>query len=35
MDLRVLSEWIMSDRLPARVQVQLHKFIWDPATRGV
>jgi 7-carboxy-7-deazaguanine synthase len=35
MDLRVLSEWVMSDRLPARVQVQLHKFIWDPATRGV
>jgi 7-carboxy-7-deazaguanine synthase len=35
MDLRQLSEWTLSDRLPARVQVQLHKYIWDPATRGV
>jgi len=35
MDLRQLSEWVLADRLPARVQVQLHKLIWDPATRGV
>ena len=35
MDLRQLSEWTMADRLPARVQVQLHKYIWDPDTRGV
>ena len=35
MDLRQLSEWALADRLPARVQVQLHKYIWDPATRGV
>jgi 7-carboxy-7-deazaguanine synthase len=35
MDLRQLSQWTMADRLPARVQVQLHKYIWDPATRGV
>jgi 7-carboxy-7-deazaguanine synthase len=35
MDLRQLSEWVLADRLPARVQVQLHKYIWDPATRGV
>ena len=35
MDLRELSEWTLADRLPARVQVQLHKYIWDPATRGV
>jgi 7-carboxy-7-deazaguanine synthase len=35
MDLRLLSEWMMSDRLPARLQLQLHKYIWDPATRGV
>jgi 7-carboxy-7-deazaguanine synthase len=32
---RTLSEWTLADRLPARVQLQLHKFIWDPATRGV
>ena len=35
MDLRTLSEWVLADRLPVRVQVQLHKFIWDPSTRGV
>jgi len=35
MDLRRLSEWVLADRLPARVQVQLHKYIWDPGTRGV
>jgi 7-carboxy-7-deazaguanine synthase len=35
MDLRTLSEWVLADRLPVRVQVQLHKYIWDPATRGV
>ena len=35
MDLRLLSEWVLTDRLPARVQVQLHKFIWEPGTRGV
>jgi 7-carboxy-7-deazaguanine synthase len=32
---RTLSEWILADHLPVRVQLQLHKFIWDPATRGV
>lgn len=35
MDLRLLSEWVLADRSPARVQVQLHKYIWDPGTRGV
>ena len=35
MDLRTLSEWVLADRLPVRVKVQLHKYIWDPSTRGV
>jgi 7-carboxy-7-deazaguanine synthase len=35
MDLRRLSEWVLADRLDARVQIQLHKYIWDPLTRGV
>ena len=35
LDLRSLSEWVLEDRLPVRVQAQLHKYIWDPATRGV
>src|SRR5438552_8244903 len=32
---RVLSEWMLADHLPARLQLQLHKFIWEPATKGV
>jgi 7-carboxy-7-deazaguanine synthase len=35
MDARTLSEWVLADNLPVRVQLQLHKYIWDPATRGV
>ena len=34
-ELRPMAEWILQDRLPVRFQVQLHKFIWDPETRGV
>ncbi len=32
---RTLTEWILQDRLPVRLGLQLHKFIWDPATKGV
>ena len=32
---RTLSEWVLEDRLPVRVQLQVHKYIWDPGTRGV
>jgi 7-carboxy-7-deazaguanine synthase len=32
---RELAEWILADGLPARLGLQLHKFIWDPATKGV
>jgi 7-carboxy-7-deazaguanine synthase len=32
---RTLSEWMLADRVPARLQVQLHKIIWSPETRGV
>lgn len=35
MNNRELVEWILQDRLPVRFQLQMHKFIWDPATRGV
>ena len=35
MNARTLSEWVLADKLPVRVQLQLHKYIWDPATRGV
>ena len=32
---RELAEWILADRLPVRMQTQLHKLIWDPGPRGV
>jgi len=35
MGARALAEWILADRLPVRLQLQAHKFIWDPETRGV
>ena len=35
LDLRPLAEWTLEDGLPVRLQLQLHKLIWDPATRGV
>ena len=30
-----LSAWVLRDRLPARVQVQLHKYLWGADARGV
>ncbi len=30
-----LTEWVLGSGLDARVQIQLHKIIWDPAMRGV
>ncbi len=30
-----LAEWILPDRLNVRLQVQMHKVIWSPETRGV
>jgi 7-carboxy-7-deazaguanine synthase len=35
LDVRQLAEWVLADRLPVRVQLQVHKYIWDPQTRGV
>jgi 7-carboxy-7-deazaguanine synthase len=35
LDPKQLAEWILSDRLPVRLQLQAHKYIWDPGTRGV
>lgn len=32
---QTLAEWILEDRLPVRLQLQLHKLIWSPGTRGV
>lgn len=35
MDARALAEWILADGLRARLGLQIHKFIWDPAMHGV
>jgi 7-carboxy-7-deazaguanine synthase len=35
LDPKMLAEWMLADRLPARLQLQLHKYIWDPTARGV
>jgi len=35
LDPKTLSEWVLADRLSVRVQLQLHKYIWTPDTRGV
>jgi 7-carboxy-7-deazaguanine synthase len=35
MDRSDLAEWILSDGLPVRLQLQVHKFVWAPDARGV
>lgn len=35
MDPATLASWMLEDRLPARMQLQLHKLIWPTITRGV
>ena len=32
---KTLSEWVLKDGIAARVQLQLHKYIWHPDTKGV
>jgi 7-carboxy-7-deazaguanine synthase len=34
-DLANLAAWMLEDRLPARLQLQMHKYIWSPTARGV
>lgn len=35
LDAKHLAEWILADRLDVRLQLQAHKYIWDPQARGV
>jgi len=30
-----LVNWMLEDHVPARLQIQAHKYIWTPETRGV
>jgi 7-carboxy-7-deazaguanine synthase len=35
LDPKQLAAWVLEDRLAVRVQLQVHKYIWDATTRGV
>lgn len=35
LDPQQLAEWMLEDHVPARLSLQMHKFIWDPATKSV
>lgn len=32
---RQLADWLLESGLNVRMQLQLHKYVWDPAARGV
>ena len=33
--LRDLADWVLTSQLNLRMQLQMHKFIWEPTARGV
>ena len=35
LDPRELAEWMLADGVAARMSLQIHKFVWDPAMKGV
>ena len=35
LEARDVVAWVLADRLPVRFQLQMHKYIWDPAAQGV
>ncbi len=35
LDPRLLVDWMLADGLPARLSLQIHKFIWEPRKKGV
>jgi 7-carboxy-7-deazaguanine synthase len=35
LDPQQLAQWILADNVPARLSLQIHKLIWDPAAKGV
>ncbi len=35
LDPRALVEWMLADHLPARLSLQIHKFVWEPLKKGV
>lgn len=35
LDPQALAAWVLEDRLPVRLQLQIHKYIWGAEARGV
>ncbi|MEG9434274.1 7-carboxy-7-deazaguanine synthase QueE [Terriglobus sp. ADX1] len=35
LDARDLVQWMLDDLLPARLSLQVHKFVWEPQKKGV
>ena len=35
LDPRCLVEWMLADGVPARLSLQIHKYIWEPQKKGV
>jgi len=35
LDPRKLVDWMLEDGVPARLSLQIHKFIWEPQKKGV
>jgi len=35
LDEKLLAEWLIEDKIPVRMQLQTHKYIWEPDQRGV
>ena len=35
LDPRELVDWMLADELPARLSLQIHKFVWEPQKKGV
>ena len=35
LDPRLVVEWMLEDGLPARLSLQIHKFVWEPMRKGV
>jgi 7-carboxy-7-deazaguanine synthase len=35
LDPKMLAGWVLEDKLPVRMQVQLHKYVWGAEVRGV
>ena len=35
LDPRELVEWMLADGLPARLSLQIHKYVWEPQKKGV